>query len=541
MRLERSLALLALAWLVIATMHAAFFKELLYDDAFNASVAKNFALGQGWVSSYHDYLPFNPRVTTGPTLLMPLAASIALAGNPEWLPNIVNAVLMTSLLCLCLHQLRRLMPESGFWPLMLGILILLSLYDRNTWVVFIGDGVIALLLILAALRMGPSLRLASPYHFLVLGLLAGLTVLSKVYALIALTALPICWLCYQLRQGDAAGWKQIGWMACGFLALLLPWQIYQQLSLAQLSAAAQLEHAEYSREFFMSGGSGVGQFLAAEQPLAHLWGNFERNFSALAKHLQFHGMGPLVATGLLVAIAAICLHLLVKDSKTDLHWSLLALALAAGAHLGWYLLFTHNPWSHYLRIPLMISIFLLPTYLSRLMDSRTILAAVVVLVMLLPVGKTDGWKSFMALDNTHSAGSRDLAALVVAVEELDYAEPLAGCGWLVLRMLEYRLQGSGHMQDCMLLLQQALPPEVSLKNTDAQRNRVLLTRPVIFTIPMHNQLWAWAGRGHRQERDIKRYCGGVIYESPTYSLLHCEVNEISPELADYLRQYKFRS
>jgi len=525
-----------LAWFVLALFHEAYFKELLYDDAYNASVAKNFSLGLGWVSSYHDYLPFNPRVTTGPTLLLPLAGAIALFGHPEWLPNVTNSALMLLVLIACARQLRFLLDCEDWWVPCLAILLLLSLYDRNTWVVFIGDGVLALLLALIFLRLGPTLAEPGRRSHLALGLLCGLALLSKFYALIALTALPVTWLLYHWQGGGRPSWSNLAYLLLGAGLLLLPWQLYRELSLAALPVAERADHAEFAREFFLSAGSGLGPLLAADHPLLYLQDNLYKNFQLLARQLDIYGRGEVLTGLLLLSVAGLTLRLLFKPGKSAFEWSLTALGLGACAHFGWFLLFMHSPWIHYARIGVILSIFFLPLHFSPLLRGRAVLAAALLFLALLPAHKQQAWADFMSFQAERTQGSKDLEALVLALDRTQYPAPLAGCGWLVPRMLEYRLPGSLHMQDCMLLIQEQLREE-----EQAGQGPVSLSQPLVFTIPMHNILWDWAGRGHRMERSIKQYCPDSLWDSPTYSILRCEVDELPEELLVYLRDYRFRS
>jgi hypothetical protein len=536
-RLAQLLAVLLLALFVAAMLYQAAYQELLYDDAFNASIAKNFGLGLGWVSSYHDYLPFNPRVTTGPTLILPLAAAVALLGPVSWLPSLTNSVLMLCLLMLCLGQLRGQMPRGNWWRCAVAILLLLSLYDRNTWVVFIGDGVLALLLALVFLRLGPALSRGPAVSYWLLGVLCGLALLSKLYALIALVALPVTWCLYHWQHAVRPSVKLPLWFAAGAALLLIPWQLYRSYSLASLAPAALADHAEFSSEFFLKAGSGLGPLLQSDNIPAYLAENLQRNFALLARHLDAYGYGTWLTALLLLCTVAITLRLVLKAGKSEFEWSLTALGLGACAHFGWFLLFMHSPWIHYARIPMILCIFLIPLYFSPALKSRISLGAAVLLLVLLPGEKVQAWSEFMTLQAETARGTRDLSALIEAIPKTEYPQPLAGCGWLVPRMLEYRLPGSKHMQDCMLLIQSQLQQD----NPVIGDSKIVLPKPVVFTIPMHNFLWDWAGRGHRMEQSIKQYCTQSLYQNYSYSLLACEVSELSPQLARYLQDYRARS
>ena len=93
------------------------------------------------------------------------------------------------------------------------------------------------------------------------------------------------------------------------------------------------------------------------------------------------------------------------------------------------------------------------------------------------------------------------------------------------------------MQRLALLLKAKLPVLIAADSNEP----VMLVEPVVFTIPMHNFLWDWAGRGHKMERSIKQGCQANLYSNHNYSILPCKISEVSPQLARYLQNYRLRS
>ena len=70
LRLLACLAVAALLALAQFHVRQAFTMSIQYDDAHNANVAKNLAMGFGYSTSYHEIVPFNPEASTGPVVLI---------------------------------------------------------------------------------------------------------------------------------------------------------------------------------------------------------------------------------------------------------------------------------------------------------------------------------------------------------------------------------------------------------------------------------------------------------------------------------------
>ena len=79
-----------------------------FDDALNATVAKNLAAGLGYGSTLAsgELRPFDLSITTGPTVILPAALGIAVAGNRPWVPG-TTLVLLWSTLMVVLYVILR--------------------------------------------------------------------------------------------------------------------------------------------------------------------------------------------------------------------------------------------------------------------------------------------------------------------------------------------------------------------------------------------------------------------------------------------------
>jgi hypothetical protein len=111
MRLARVVAVVTSVLFLILNLLAARNSAIEYDEAYQASVAKNLGLGFGYVTSYKTFVPFNPDTTTGPGLLLPMAVLIRLLGNQYWVPGATNALISFAIF----GSLFILLPNAIDW------------------------------------------------------------------------------------------------------------------------------------------------------------------------------------------------------------------------------------------------------------------------------------------------------------------------------------------------------------------------------------------------------------------------------------------
>src|SRR5688500_14810724 len=84
-----------------------FFEAPRYDESYNASVGKNWMFGPGYASTYDKAIFFNPEVTTGPVMLMPVGILMKAFGFEYWIPRFVGVLCIWTLMLLCFRLLWR--------------------------------------------------------------------------------------------------------------------------------------------------------------------------------------------------------------------------------------------------------------------------------------------------------------------------------------------------------------------------------------------------------------------------------------------------
>lgn len=159
-----------------------------YDDAFNASVAKNFASGHGYSTSYDVIAVFNPLITTGPTLILPAALGVKVLGNKYWVPGLcvlaINLILLVLILNILLNEFK-----FEHWRVFIFVISLLAfnyeftnsgeVYQMRLFASLMGEGTAFLLFILGVLNITKKEGNNSNKLIIITGFILGLSFLTK--------------------------------------------------------------------------------------------------------------------------------------------------------------------------------------------------------------------------------------------------------------------------------------------------------------------------------------------------------------------------
>ena len=121
-------------WFFVSSLSIAYHKAPQHDDAMFATIPKNFLNGYGWATSYGEKIPFNPDISTGPTLLIPAAIMIAAFGNQTWVPAMTGTLMNIALTCLVLWQLWQLTKNrsAAWFALLLSISIFMVMILKHS-------------------------------------------------------------------------------------------------------------------------------------------------------------------------------------------------------------------------------------------------------------------------------------------------------------------------------------------------------------------------------------------------------------------------
>ena len=222
------------------------------DDAIMGAAAKNLASGYGYgVSVGYGFMPFSWVVTTGPVLLLPAAALIALVGNQYWAPGFVTATTSALLLiAIGLLQFRRTSATSAFtYMLLFGFLLyVLTVSLFSQWYVLMGEIPAALLSVVGALIVTGRAEL-KPAPTAAASLVFGTAALTKLLALFSYVPLAI-WLGINILRAHPSrmGAFQVALISVG--CFLTPFVLFETWKLAELGSAGYVANLKTFIEFF---------------------------------------------------------------------------------------------------------------------------------------------------------------------------------------------------------------------------------------------------------------------------------------------------
>ncbi len=165
------------------------------DDAIVAHAAKSLAVGKGygWARTPDDFSPFDPgAISTGPTMILPLALLIKVFGPVDQMPGTVTLVMfLTQLAVASVLLFRRFgwAPTLGFFSVFLWLLMLAS---ANHWFfgVFIGEAVSFGFVLLGLISIAEPGR---DRWLVAAGLSLALAFLTKEIALFAIAGVVASW------------------------------------------------------------------------------------------------------------------------------------------------------------------------------------------------------------------------------------------------------------------------------------------------------------------------------------------------------------
>ncbi len=213
------------------------------DDGAYAMIAKNLAIGDGYVSTVqcmgpsYGVRPFDPDMGAGPTLIVPAAALIAVLGNRPWVPGLAVVLLWLFPLAAVILLLRRDFAKPRADLLIVSFALLLFLlfpYHFEQWYALLGEIPAASLALLAIVLWArrPGERRA----WTAAGVLLGLAVLSKTLMLLWTGVFFLGAIVLGVRR-DAEGrvrlpeWRSVAAFSLGFMASHLAFEAWKLVAL----------------------------------------------------------------------------------------------------------------------------------------------------------------------------------------------------------------------------------------------------------------------------------------------------------------------
>lgn len=570
---NRQIALMAMTTIsvlvfTVALLIHALQHPLLGDPAYVATMAKNVAMGHGWVSSiYGEPRYFDSEITTGPGLLVFVALGIYFFGNNSWIAHLIPLLLNLVLTILILWRLYGWVSRTTWLWSVLLLSLIFACVNPEIWAVPLGDLSAALYIVLAAVLLYEGSESHKIVFFFISGMVSGLAVLTKLVALVPLVGLFFALMLYAVMgcfSGKARFFtKAVVTKTIGVVSVCTAWYVYQEWVWAARPVLERKLHAYETERLFHTAGSGWSALLKAwdEQRLAvHVLGRIYRNGKRFFQELS-SAFSPLEHTFFIILAAMVLIALIGIFLFRDRQWRLsVVLLMPAMAHMFWLLFLSDGIFGRHIYLNISIFWFSLLFTLSRQPLSAMIIGIFLgIKVVFFPTMNM----MFGALLRPPPAAvvQKPLSEVIAAIDRLPRGVPLAGCGYYQPHELEFALPETGRIVDCLYLIGQITDFDDQvfwekygfLQETNHSRQEALkmfihdkegfgqrgLVAPVkwqgktefifvrypmsfLFPNPVKEKIYdPWFS-----------YCKDVLFDNGFYALHHCHFEDIQRYITD---------
>jgi hypothetical protein len=416
-----------LAFMVHVAMLAT--EPLSFDEAFNLQVSLNLALGQGYQTWYAGAHPFDVRITTGPTILVPAAGVLSIVPPTAIAGRSIMIVFFAALLA-TLYRLGGLLSrerQSRFF--VVAVLFLLAVPSFSLLSIAVMGEIPSFLLSLwAFIMVAKPARTLRDMAFA--GLLFGLSLLTKLTMAICLPVFLLSVAMASWRHGLRNVLARVFVCTVASAAPLLLWHGYKCWMLGW--ARYKVSLVEWV-EFLKTHGAGADRLPGADLPQV-----IQNHLQVLSQTLQ---RSPFVVA-LTLGLVLICAMVIwVRRGRNPLA---LAIIGSAAALNGWFLGLSN--WYFYRHaVPGYCFIALTCAYLfaqdvrQLARDDRIGLAFVAIgalaSVFCIPLGAglLEAGQRVVTpssgLVTLQRAAQRDLASLVRQIREREPKATFWGYGW----------------------------------------------------------------------------------------------------------------
>ncbi|SDQ94493.1 glycosyltransferase family 39 protein [Microbacterium sp. cf332] len=310
--------------------------RLWEDEAFNLTVPVNLLNGLGYTSdgtlSGSELTPFDARISTGPVVLLPIAAVLATGVDLVVGARLIPALFFVALLVAVGILGRRM---GGRWGALVAVAVPLAFTAAalpspiQGPADVLGEVPAASLLAwaLVTLRRRPWLA----------GLLVGLAIQAKYIALLSLPAFVVALLLLQHGQPFL---RRLRALILPAVALAVPTLVVEFFALVSLGPGDFVDHLRATRDFIRSGGQ-----------IAHT--TFGEKITTLAASWYLPPVLVIVAVVVAIVVLVGGLVLRYPPRRTERFWATVVaeprthLAVAAvlgfGAFVGWWSTAGHLP------------------------------------------------------------------------------------------------------------------------------------------------------------------------------------------------------
>lgn len=512
---------LAFTLFCLLKLLALYERPMDYDTGYFGTVARNVFDGYGYATSHSHKILFNPEITTGPAVVYPMAALMAVFGNAYDLPQVY--VTVVNLLLFALFSVLCLSAIGGHWRTasFLGSLYLFgTFYEPLWWHIGVGDLQVTLVMLNAIVLVSSPVLMQRRWAAPLLGFLLAMGVLVKFSMLMALPALLVALLLHCWHR--LVSWRKFVAILLVFVAVLSPFFVYKQLVLHALPDEEKMQVQQNA----LSGGAsrqaaGIGIFIAADDKLKHVQKSFQRSRAVLARLSAAYGVSPVVPFMLMALSLVVAVYGLVAAVSAGVSFVIL-LAWVAGSFVVWYCTVSLGLQAKYTLQAIWLSVVLLFYWLacrSRWPWLGILLAA------LLPLLMPSSTREDILRNYRQDADRRDYRAETKALAAMLASQPqrppLAYCGWgAVPRSVFYLLPQPETTPDCYGIVAQQLQLQVD--------GSVGWRAPVSFWLVRDKILQPMYPADESRHARIRAFCEPIpLFEGKFYDLYDCRWPRLS--------------
>lgn len=336
------------------------------DDAFLAYAAKSVAEGRGYGAplSPDKFVLFDHAISTGPTLILPIAFLIRVFGTVDQLPGGATlAIFIGQLIVTAIILSRRFgwAPTCGF---LAAVLWLVMIASKNFWYfgTLLGEPVTFGFILLGAAVLAVAKR---DREIAAGALCLSLALLTKQIALFAVTGIVASW--FLVSAFDRPGFKVLFRWAAILLGVILSLPIaFEAVKLITLGPAAYSDYSKLVYDVSVQQGVGSGD-------LASRWNTFHTLL------FQSYISAPLVASLAIGSVLFLVPLWRGKDEQRRSVWRLAAFTWAGAAGHFVYVLMFSVLWARYFFVGIAVMIAAICVPLLG-MGSRLRIAVLVILL-----------------------------------------------------------------------------------------------------------------------------------------------------------------
>jgi|GEM_PF-4501112 len=489
---------------LIIGLEGAFSHYPAYDDAYNATVAKNLASGFGYSTSYGILIPFNPEVTTGPSLLIPATILMKFIGAKYWVPSFSTLLISLVLILITFVLVYRNYAEnsinpskSKFWLLLSFALLCLSFF----WILdiseieLLGEFPSGLFVVAGILVI---FRSYSKVSVIIGGILLGLAVMSKLSSLIMVIAVYIVWTVFFLIDRKTIKFTGSKGVPIFLLTgLIIPIVFFESWKLISLGTRGFLDNSNSSFDFFLSNGSGINETLSLEggiikYTITNLLKNFEVIKDSPNGIFRFY-LFFILLFGIMVSIFS---KIRTRAIISNINRISCAAFVATTAYFLWWLLLSSRGWYRHLQPGIVVMSFAIVISSLALFRHKAVFPLTFIMIIWIVLYPSN-WVTILNKKEIPSElMSATSTTINFIVNEQNDGRTLLGCGWWANRRLEYLMPSTLNFHDCY--------------SSDLRGSDLVVDR----------DFWNWEQNPSMVE--IERRCSQLLLEIYPYSIFRCE-------------------